>query len=331
MIEKELCEFGVLKSQTAVKRLQESLENILGRISIPFSVEELYTIEELKTLILSACKTDDFDVCKVSRSRNRIITQWNEEQILKWISEKLIPNTVILTFDDEEVIKLLLFSIEFSFSMLKGKTKATKTQKGFRERERDIETIITNTFVGLLGEVGLKHFLEKNFGVNIKLDRTISTDIQHYKSDIVNAKKNISVKTTPNLGAVWAECPRGYDYGIFVKVAVPPAVLLQAFAHICGFRRLLDFSKESIKEKEKEIETIIENLERRVFVQKCGNLSVSFKTFICGFFKPEESMIRKQGEKLPYLGEVKEERYLTPISKLRFSRKDWEEFLNDIF
>ncbi len=158
----------------------------------------------------------------------------------------------------------------------------------------------------------------------------ISTDIQHYKSDITNARKDISVKTTPNLGAVWAECPLGYDYGVFVKAIVPPAVLLQAFAHVCGFKRLLDFSKESIGEKEKETETIIESLEKRVLVQKCGDLRVSFKTFICGFFKPEENMIRRQGEKLPYLGEVREERYLIPISKLRFRMEEWEEFLNDV-
>lgn len=331
MIEKELHEFGVLKSKTAVKHLQISLENILSSvISLTPRVKELYSIDELKALILSACKTDDFEVCNVSKQRNRITTRWNEEQILKWINEKLIPNTVMLSFNDEEIIKLLLFSIEFSFSMLEGKTRATKTQKGFRERERDIETIITNTFVGLLGEVGLKHFLEKNFCVNIKLDRTISTDIQQYKSDITNAKKNISIKTTPNLGAVWAECPIGYDYGVFVKAVVPPAILLQAFAHVCGFRKLIDFSRKSIKGKENEMETIIESLEKRVFIQKCGCLNTSFKTFICGFFKPEESMIKKEGETLPYLGEVKEERYIIPISKLHFRREDWVKFLNDI-
>lgn len=64
---------------------------------------------------------------------------------------------IILDFYDQDVLELLLFSIEFAFSMLEGKTKATKTQKAFRERERELETIIVNTFIGLLGEVALKN------------------------------------------------------------------------------------------------------------------------------------------------------------------------------
>jgi len=329
MIDEKLLKFGVLNSKTAVKRLSKILENILNELPIPSDIRRLYTVEELKSLILSACKTDDFDVCKVYKSGNKIVVEYNEEQIFKWINEKLIPNTEILTFEDEEIIKLFLFSLEFAFSMFEGKTKATKTQKGFRERERDIETIITNTFIGLLGEVGLKHFLKRNFGIEITLDRTISTDIWQYKSDITNAKKYISVKTTPNLEAVWAECPLGYDYGIFVKAVVPSGILLQAFAYVCGFKRLLDFSKEKIKEKEEEIKIIIENLEKRIFVQRCGNLKTSFKTFICGFFKPEESMLKKLKEELPYLGEVREERYLIPISKLLFRKEDWEAFIKN--
>lgn len=328
MIEQKLYKFGVLESDVAVQRLKHSLESILNRIST--GAKNFYTDEELIALIMSACKTNDFNVCGASKEGNRIVVWWNEEQILKWINEKLIPNTIILTFDDEEVIKLLLFSIEFAFSMLEGKTKATKTQKGFRERERDIETIITNTFTGLLGEVGLKRFLEKYFGISIKLDRTISTDIQQYKSDIANARRNVSIKTTPNLGAVWAECPRGYDYGVFVKAVVPSAILLRAFAYVCGFKKLIDFSKRNIKESEAEISDIVKSLERRIFTQKCGDLEILFKTFICGFFKPEESMLKKQGETLPYLGEVREERYIIPISKLYFRREHWETFVKDI-
>ena len=45
-------------------------------------------------------------------------------------------------------------------------------------------------------------------------------------SDILNSNKPVSIKTTPNLKAVWAECPIGYDVGVFVKVSVPEAVFI---------------------------------------------------------------------------------------------------------
>ena len=327
-----MCEHRILTSQTAIERLKESLNEVFERGDFPLEVKELYTQHELKLLVLSACRAGDFSMCEAFKEGRRIKVRWDTKALKRWIEEKLIPNTVVLTFDDEEVLKLLLFSMEFAFAMFEGKTKATYTQKGFRERSRDIETIVINTFVGSLGEVGLKRFLEGKFNISVKLDRSISTDIQSYRSDIVNARKLVSVKTTPNLNAVWAECPIGYDYGVFVKAVVPSAVILQAFAHVCGFRRLLDFSKESITTKEEETAKIIESLENRVFAQRCGTLKVSLKTFICGFFKPEhEGVFVKEGDNLPSIGKIREARYFIPISRLRFRREDWKEFTKDNF
>jgi len=228
----------------------------------------------------------------------------------------------------------LLFSIEFAFAIFEGRTKATITQKGFRERSRELETIIINTFTGSIGEVGVKSFLERNFKIKISLDRGISPEIEKYKSDLKNARKPVSIKTTPNLLSIWAECPKDYAYGIFVKAIVPPAILLRAFAHVCGFKSLIEYSKGkvSLSEMEKEeIETIISNLETRFLHKKCGNLDTHIKTFICGYFQPTEENLVRTGEKLCYIGEIGEERYFTPISKLKCSKEDWEKFIKDVF
>lgn len=35
--------------------------------------------------------------------------------------------------------------------------------------------------------------------------------------------------------------------------------------------------------------------------------------------------------KVDYIGEIREERYFTPISKLKCSKEDWEKFIKDVF
>jgi len=86
--------------------------------------------------------------------------------------------------------------------MFSGGTKATVTAKGFRERKRTFEAILVDQFVGKLGEVVIKKFLEKRFPVKIELDWEISRQIDRYRNDIINAKKKVSIKSTPNLAGI---------------------------------------------------------------------------------------------------------------------------------
>ena len=113
----------------------------------------------------------------------------NEKNVINWIEEKLIPNTVTVRLDDEDVVRLLVFCIEITYQMFGGGTKATVTQKGFRQRRRTFESILVDQFVGKLGEIFVKKYLEKNFPVTIELDWEISTQIEKYRNDIVNAKR----------------------------------------------------------------------------------------------------------------------------------------------
>lgn len=82
--------------------------------------------------------------------------------------------------------------------MFVGGTRATVTQKGFRER-RSFEAILADQFVGKLGEI-------------IELDWDISTRIEKFKNDITNAKKKVSIKTSPSLAGIWAEADIGLKF-----------------------------------------------------------------------------------------------------------------------
>ncbi|MHA2621720.1 MAG: hypothetical protein V2G42_09185 [bacterium JZ-2024 1] len=135
------------------------------------SIENNYQLnfddEEMGDLLLSACRSNDFNV--IHRQKNKLL--FDENSVSGWIENKLIPGTVIIKLDDENVIRLLLFCMEITYQMFAGGTRATVTAKGFRERRRTFESILVDQFVGKLGEVMIKKFLEDHFPpVKINLD-----------------------------------------------------------------------------------------------------------------------------------------------------------------
>ena len=50
----------------------------------------------------------------------------------------------------------------------------TLMQNGFRERKRSFEAIVVDQFIGKLGEVAVKRFLEDRFNIKIEIDWDIS-------------------------------------------------------------------------------------------------------------------------------------------------------------
>lgn len=146
------------------KKLREYFQTLKEDIKKESSID--FDVQELSELILSACRTNDFNV--ISYHENNMLL--NESRVLDWVKEKLIPNTITLSIDDEDIIRLLIFCIEITYQMFVGGTRATITQKGFRERRRTFESILVDQFVGKLGEIIVKKYLEKNFPVNIELD-----------------------------------------------------------------------------------------------------------------------------------------------------------------
>jgi len=304
-------------------KLQEYIKDLKGKILKTYNIE--FEFEELSDLLLSACRSEDFNVI-YKEGRKKLL---DKNQVEKWINEKLIPNTIILRLDDEDVLKLLIFSIEITYQMFKGGTKATITQKGFRERRRTFESILVDQFIGKLGEIFTKRFLEDTFKVKVELDWEISKDIEKHRNDIINAKKKVSIKSSPNLAGIWAEADKGYDYGIMVKCSVPQQPILQFFIEVCGFSTLLNFAEKNIKAEDSTFRTYIEDIRERVRKYKCGEIQTSLKGFICGYFKTSEYKPRKKGKTLEYLGKVREERYLVKINELKWEKGDWEKFIED--
>jgi len=292
---------------------------ILKRYNINF------TTEEIGDLLLSICRSNDFNV--IYKKDNKMFL--DDSQVQEWIEKKLIPNTVVLSLDDEDIVRLLVFCLEMTYQMFSGGTRATVTQKGFRQRRRTFESILVDQFVGKLGEVFVKKFLEKKYPVSVELDWEISPQIEKYRNDIINAEKNVSIKSSPALAGIWAEADIGYDYGIMVKCSVPQQPILQFFIEVCGFSRLLDFAEEKIPSQDDLFMKYLKGIRDRVRKYRCGEIQTLLKGFICGYFKTSEFSPVKEGKTLPYLGVVREERYLVPINQLRWKKDDWEKFLKE--
>jgi hypothetical protein len=285
-----------------------------------------FNFEELSELILSACRGNDFNVLHSERRKLFI----NEDKISEWLHEKLIPNTIVLKIDDEDILRLLIFCIEITYQMFTGGTKATITAKAFRERRRTFESILVDQFIGKLGEVMLKKFLEQNFPtVRIELDWKISTQLEKHKNDIINAKKKISIKSTPSLAGIWAEADIGYDYGIMVKCSIPKQPILQFFIEVCGFKKLIDFVEGKIPTYDKLFREYLKSIKNRIFIFKCGEIRTDLKGFVCGYFKTSEYRPIEVGEELPYIGKIREKRYIVNINELKYKKTSWEELLQN--
>jgi hypothetical protein len=310
----------------------EGLKNLVSRLKREYNLP--FDEESLLMLLLSALRCDDvsgsYGILKKEGKKRykRYVDELKVEKWFKdWLKENLIPNTVVLQMDDPEILKLLLFSIEITYSMFLGESRATLMQKGFRERKRSFEAIVVDQFIGKLGEVAVKRFLEDRFNIKIEIDWDISPQKERYINDIKNAKKLISIKTTPNLQGIWAEADKGYDYGIMVKCSVPLHPLLQFFVEVCGFRKLLDFAEEKLDSRT----SYIDNIRNRLFSNsQCGQIKTKFACYICGYFEVSDKNLRKKGEYLEYLEDVREERHFVRIDELKHTQDDWREFIKSV-
>lgn len=284
--------------------------------------------KEVGLLILSAIRSNDFDIVSVNGDKLTV----NEDRLHEWISAKLIPNTVVLPLDDEDIIRLLIFSLEITYQMFGGGSRATVTQKGFRDRRRTFESILVDQFTGKLGEVAVKKFIESKFSpAKVELDWRISRDIEAYRGkDILNARHKVSIKTTSSLEGIWAEAEKESDYGIFVKVSLPQAPVLQFFVETCGMLRIIDFAQSKIKHEDATFKNYIHSIRQRLEGYQCGKIKSSFKCFVYGYFRTENYAPVEEGIELEYLGEVKESRYLVRVSELLYSNEDWYKFIQEV-
>ncbi len=282
-----------------------------------------FSKDELGDLALSACRMNDHGVILKEKNRRYI----SKNLLKNWFHNKIFPFSVEIELLDEDLLKLLLFSIEMTFQMFSGCTRATVTQKGFRQRRRTFDAIITDQFVGKLGEIVVKKFLESHFNVKIKLDWEISKHVERYRNDIMNAKHEVSIKTSLTLSGIWAEADVGYDFGIFVKCSVPQPTILQFFVETSGFEKLLSIAENSFDTNDEVFLEYLNSLRNRFIESR--KTTTTIKGIVCGYFKTIEHETVKEGANLKYLGKVREERFIVPLKSLKCTLVDWKYFLEE--
>lgn len=308
-------------------KIRNKLEEFLSAFK---DISKYYNEDEVFSLILSAIRVNEENIIEIEKIRNKIQYNVDTEKIKYWIDKKLFPNTIQISTDDKELLKLLIFSLAMPYKMLKGETKATMSEKVRRGKGRDFEQIFSDTFVGKIGEVIFKHYAEQNFGREIILDWNISREIASFKSDIVNSKKVVSIKSTDTLESIWAEASKNADYGILVKVSLPKDFLMKILAYISSLEKLLNFVKEKIQKDTTAGDTI--DLVNFIKETAYGE-QMTIKSFICGFFKTSELTFKHKGDKLPYIGgefEIYEDKHLVKCTELKYTSQDWNEFFKDI-
>jgi hypothetical protein len=211
--------------------------------------------------------------------------------------------------------------------MYDGQTRATLSEKTGRGKGRDFMQIFSDQFIGRIGEIALKKYLKKSFKEKIILDWEISNDLNKYKSDIVNSKVPISIKSTDTLESAWAESPVGRDYGVFVKVTVPKDFFLKLLCRVGSLTKFLEFMKNIIINIRPVDEISIGRLKN--IREKAINGPLTINALICGFFKTDTDNLvdEKDGTELPYLGKVIGKKHMVVYTQLMNSIKDWKKFL----
>lgn len=310
-----------LNSKSRIRRKLERFIPVFRGIS------KYYNEDEIFSLVLSIIRVNEMNIVGIEKVRNRVKYNIDTEKIKYWIEKRLVSNTIEISLDDKEFLKLIAFSLAMPYKMIKGETKATMSEKVQRGKQRDFDQIFSDTFISKIGEVVFKQFAKQKCAKDVTLDWKIGKEIEAFSSDIVGSKKIVSIKSTNTLESIWAEAPKNANYGILVKISLPKDFFMKILAHISSLEKLLNFIKEKTQE---DITTDMVNFVKETAYSE----QMVIKAFTCGFFKTSENTFKHRGDKLTYLGgefEIYEDKHIAKCNQLRFSQYDWDNFFKDIF
>jgi len=111
-------------------------------------------------------------------------------------------------------------------------------------------------------------------------------------------------------------CPNNQFYNFFIEV--------------CGFVKLLDFAENKIPADDNLFRSYLGNMRERIKKFKCEEIQTNLKGVICGYFKTSEYKPIRKGKLLPYLGVVREKRYMVRIDQLKWEKESWRKFLQEV-
>jgi len=286
----------------------------------PYDHDEIlgHLISKIRVELVS----EDFEILRpepAGRSR-RYVFEVSDTQ--GWIRNRLVPDTVMVGFDQEELFRLLTFCLAMPYKMFAGQTRATTSELVRRTKRRDFQQIFSDHFIGRIGEVAFKQFAKERFRKNMVLDWRIGRELPTFESDILNSTKKVSIRSTDTLESIWADAPPSAEYGIFVKVSVPKDFFMRILAQISSLRKLLEYIKGRFgAQEDTAIEELISYIETEAFQS-----GFSAKAFIVGFFCTSDFKIVQKGEELEHLGEIVSDKYFIPYSKLKCRTNEWENF-----
>src|SRR3990167_8392516 len=92
-------------------------------------ISKNYNEDEIFSLVLSAIRANDANVVDTKETKGRTHYIVDSEKVRYWIEKRLVPNTIQISVEDKELLKLLIFSLATPYKMLEGEIKATKSEK----------------------------------------------------------------------------------------------------------------------------------------------------------------------------------------------------------
>ena len=305
-----------------------------------------FNIGQLGTTLGSAFRSGEIE----SELRGN---RWYIKNVDGWFTQKVLPNTVILTKEDYHVALYRAFKL-----LILG--KIAKTDFG-TTRQRDFGHMWTDFTRGYLGEIGITKFIKNKLNLDVKLEETRVGDVKEFiQRDIAqvkdgesfrNVRAKISIKTS-KLNALWLDIGNqiGHsDFFVFMKIGLKTDHYTTYMKESGAIDALLngavstgEISDEQLQEIKKELFEKIPDF-RALPAYVAGYASK--KDLEDGKLEVEEYTTKKRSgeeeitriviggmgyydkdtaDEVDGLGEISWGKHLASISSLRWKQEDWD-------
>jgi len=299
-----------------------------------------YTFEEVAQVIRAGVRSGELALEK--KGRSYCITD-----LLDWFRMRVQPATV--TLDKDDYMVALLNSL-----VVLTQGNIAKTDFG-GSRQREFGQMWTDFLRGYLGEIAIRIFLRKHFGIEVQLDQSktgagvekyLPTDIVKIKKEgkWVDVKHTLSIKTS-KLRSLWLGVPGNQidnsDAFAYVKIGIPLDHLATLLKEVGAIEQIFEYKDktdieatvEEIKNKIPSFKPIPAYLPGYIYRNdlKSGELELhraeKYLYIIGGAGKqPEDAPEGFSGIKVEGLGEASEE-YLASCGSLKCSTDEWKEII----
>jgi hypothetical protein len=236
---------------------------------------------------------------------------------------------VVVTTEDPNFFRLLIFSLLITYKMHAGDTRMTISEFSARGKRRSMLQVVSDQFVGKIGEIGFSRFASQ-WGYEISLDWDFGREREAFANDLPAIKKlhegsfrasarRVSIKSSKTLEGAWAESPRGYDLASQCKASVPDDFFFRVLLQISSMAKFLEFLSGKVKE-DSQFSQFLSELKAQI------SETLSIPCYICGWFVPDHNSLVAANTELPFLGPVREDKHMVRVGELAWNSSDWNSF-----